>query len=133
MRSQGGPLARGAQREAAAIRSRAPASRTVGASGSPGRRTWRWGVLPVPGPAGTCASHDVQFHRSGRKCLRHPVVGQLDLDFESMELPSEPDLSSTSAPHLPARPRRRFTAPRAAWPRRRRTRAALVRSCPSSR
>jgi hypothetical protein len=35
------------------------------------------------------ASHDVQFHRSGRKRLRHPVVGRLDLDFESMELPSE--------------------------------------------
>jgi transcriptional regulator with XRE-family HTH domain len=35
------------------------------------------------------ASHDVQFHRSGQKRLRHPVVGQLDLDFESMELPSE--------------------------------------------
>ena len=38
------------------------------------------------------ASHDVQYHRSGRKRLRHPVVGQLDLDFESMELPSEPGL-----------------------------------------
>jgi hypothetical protein len=38
------------------------------------------------------ASHDVQFHRSGTKRLRHPVVGQLDLDFESMELPSEPGL-----------------------------------------
>ncbi|WP_410611271.1 helix-turn-helix transcriptional regulator [Amycolatopsis sp. lyj-109] len=38
------------------------------------------------------ASHDVQFHRSGRKRLRHPVVGQLDLDFESMDLPSEPGL-----------------------------------------
>ena len=38
------------------------------------------------------ASHDVQFHRSGRKRLRHPVVGQLDLDFESMELPSEQGL-----------------------------------------
>jgi transcriptional regulator with XRE-family HTH domain len=36
------------------------------------------------------ASHDVQFHRSGRKRLRHPVVGQLDLDFESLELSSEP-------------------------------------------
>lgn len=39
------------------------------------------------------ASHDVQFHRSGRKRLRHPVVGQLDLDFESMELPSESGLT----------------------------------------
>ena len=38
------------------------------------------------------ASHDVRFHRSGRKRLRHPVVGQLDLDFEAMELPSEPGL-----------------------------------------
>ena len=39
------------------------------------------------------ASHDVQFHRSGQKRLRHPVVGQLDLTFESMELPSEPGLT----------------------------------------
>jgi transcriptional regulator with XRE-family HTH domain len=38
------------------------------------------------------ASHDVKFHRSGQKRLRHPVVGQLDLDFESMELSSEPGL-----------------------------------------
>ncbi|WP_053207489.1 helix-turn-helix domain-containing protein [Jiangella muralis] len=38
------------------------------------------------------ASHDVQFHRSGRKRLRHPAVGQLDLDFESMELSSAPGL-----------------------------------------
>jgi len=38
------------------------------------------------------ASQDVRFHRTGRKRLRHPVVGQLDLDFESMELPSEPGL-----------------------------------------
>jgi hypothetical protein len=39
------------------------------------------------------ASHDVQLHRSGRKRLRHPVIGQLDLDYESMELPSEPGLT----------------------------------------
>lgn len=50
------------------------------------------------------ASHDVQFHRSGRKRLRHPVVGQLDLNFESMELPSEPGLTLnvyTAAPDSP--------------------------------
>jgi hypothetical protein len=34
----------------------------------------------------------VRFHRSGRKRLRHPVVGQLDLDFEAMDLPAEPGL-----------------------------------------
>lgn len=38
------------------------------------------------------ASQDVRYHRSGRKRLRHPAVGQLDLDFEAMELPSEPGL-----------------------------------------
>ena len=38
------------------------------------------------------ASQDVRFHRSGQKRLRHPVVGQLDLNFEAMELPSEPGL-----------------------------------------
>lgn len=38
------------------------------------------------------ASQDVKFHRSGQKRLRHPAVGQLDLDFEAMDLPSEPEL-----------------------------------------
>lgn len=38
------------------------------------------------------ASRDVMFHRSGRKRLHHPVVGDLDLDYESMELPSAPGL-----------------------------------------
>jgi transcriptional regulator with XRE-family HTH domain len=36
------------------------------------------------------ASQDVKLHRSGQKRLRHPVVGLLDLDYESMELASEP-------------------------------------------
>ncbi|MGX5653446.1 MmyB family transcriptional regulator [Geodermatophilus nigrescens] len=48
------------------------------------------------------ASHDVTFHRSGRKRLRHPVVGQLDLDFESpARCPRRPDSSSTSTPPPP--------------------------------
>ncbi|MEU1115248.1 MULTISPECIES: helix-turn-helix transcriptional regulator [unclassified Streptomyces] len=38
------------------------------------------------------ASRDVRLHRSGRKRLRHPVVGRLDLDVESLELPAEPGL-----------------------------------------
>ena len=50
------------------------------------------------------ASQNVKFHRSGRKRLRHPVVGELDLNFEAMELPSEPDLRLniyTSEPNTP--------------------------------
>ncbi|OBF58903.1 transcriptional regulator [Mycobacterium sp. 852002-53434_SCH5985345] len=38
------------------------------------------------------ASQDVRLHRSGRKRLRHPIVGQLDLDVESLELPADPGL-----------------------------------------
>jgi len=38
------------------------------------------------------ASRDVKFHRSGLKRLHHPVVGDLDLNYESMDLPSEPGL-----------------------------------------
>lgn len=38
------------------------------------------------------ASRDVMFHRSGVKRLHHPVVGDLDLNFESMDLPSETGL-----------------------------------------
>jgi hypothetical protein len=30
---------------------------------------------------------------TGRKKLRHPVVGELDLNFEAMELPSYPGLT----------------------------------------
>jgi hypothetical protein len=35
------------------------------------------------------AAHNVRFHRTGRKRLSHPVVGDLDLSFEAMELPGE--------------------------------------------
>jgi transcription regulator MmyB-like protein len=38
------------------------------------------------------ASRNVKFHRSGRKRLRHPAVGEIDLNFEAMEFPSGPDL-----------------------------------------
>ncbi len=38
------------------------------------------------------ASRDVAFHRNGVKRLRHPIVGDLDLDYQSMELPGEPGL-----------------------------------------
>jgi hypothetical protein len=50
------------------------------------------------------ASHNVKFHRSGRKRLRHPAVGELDLNFEGMELPSEPELRLnvyTASPDTP--------------------------------
>ncbi|GAA3592469.1 hypothetical protein GCM10022198_15460 [Klugiella xanthotipulae] len=39
------------------------------------------------------ASHNVRFHRSGRKALRHPAVGDLGLTIEAMGLPADPGLT----------------------------------------
>ena len=39
------------------------------------------------------AAHNVRFHRTGHKKLHHPVVGDLDLNFEAMELSSQPGLT----------------------------------------
>lgn len=39
------------------------------------------------------AAHNVRFHRTGRKCIHHPVVGTLDLNFEAMEFPAHPGLT----------------------------------------
>lgn len=36
------------------------------------------------------ASYDVRFHRTGAKRLHHPVVGDLELAFEALELPADP-------------------------------------------
>jgi hypothetical protein len=38
------------------------------------------------------AAHDVRFHRTGRKQLHHSAVGDLDLTYEALELPSDPGL-----------------------------------------
>lgn len=39
------------------------------------------------------ASHNVRFHRSGTKAIHHPVVGDLHLVYESMEIPTDAGLS----------------------------------------
>jgi transcriptional regulator with XRE-family HTH domain len=39
------------------------------------------------------ASHDVRSHRAGAKRLRHPIVGDLDLTFEVLDLTADDDLS----------------------------------------
>jgi hypothetical protein len=40
------------------------------------------------------ARHDVKYHRTGRKRLHHPIVGDLDLDLslEALDLPADPGL-----------------------------------------
>jgi hypothetical protein len=39
------------------------------------------------------AEHDVHVHRSGRKHLHHPIVGDLELSFEALDLVADPGLT----------------------------------------
>jgi len=41
------------------------------------------------------AAHDVRLHRTGIKQFHHPVVGDLNLNFETMPLPADPGLALT--------------------------------------
>ena len=36
------------------------------------------------------AAHDVRYHRTGRKRFHHPLVGDVELDYEALELPGDP-------------------------------------------
>ncbi|WP_433796429.1 helix-turn-helix domain-containing protein [Actinoplanes sp. CA-252034] len=42
------------------------------------------------------AAHDVRLHRTGLKHIHHPVVGDLHLAYEVMELPADPGLALTA-------------------------------------
>jgi transcriptional regulator with XRE-family HTH domain len=37
------------------------------------------------------AEHDVMFHRNGVRRFRHPLVGELTLAYEDLDLPGDPD------------------------------------------
>jgi transcriptional regulator with XRE-family HTH domain len=36
------------------------------------------------------AAHDVRYHRTGRKRFHHPLIGDVELDFEAFELAGDP-------------------------------------------
>lgn len=74
------------------------------------------------------ASHNVRFHRTGFKAIHHPVVGDLHLTFEAMDLPADPGLSlvvytaeagsaSEDGLNLLASGRRRLSSPSRPIPR----------------
>jgi transcriptional regulator with XRE-family HTH domain len=48
------------------------------------------------------ARHDVRFHRSGTKRMQHPLVGELTLAYERLELPADPGLAIVTYSAEPA-------------------------------
>ena len=51
------------------------------------------------------AAHNVQIHTTGVKLIHHPVVGDLDLPFESFPIPADPSqslLTYTTEPDSPS-------------------------------
>lgn len=50
------------------------------------------------------ASHDVRYHRSGTKRFHHPLVGDLTLAYESLQLPADPGLTLVSYSAEPGSP-----------------------------
>jgi transcriptional regulator with XRE-family HTH domain len=50
------------------------------------------------------AAHNVRFHRTGDKRIHHPIVGDLDLTFEAMELTADPGLTMFAYSAQPGSP-----------------------------
>ncbi|GAA1727678.1 hypothetical protein GCM10009680_81220 [Streptomyces yatensis] len=61
------------------------------------------------------ARHDVKFHRSGVKQLHHPLVGDLALPYEALDLPAEPGLRITVYSPEPDSPERQTLDLLASW------------------
>jgi transcriptional regulator with XRE-family HTH domain len=49
-------------------------------------------------------AHDVRLHHNGIKRFRHPVVGEIELPFEALQLPADPSLVLTVYTAEPASP-----------------------------
>lgn len=50
------------------------------------------------------AAHNVRRHYAGTKVFRHPVVGELELAYEAMELAEDPGFTLTVYPAVPGSP-----------------------------
>jgi transcriptional regulator with XRE-family HTH domain len=61
------------------------------------------------------ARHDVKFPRSGVKQLHHPLVGDLALPYEALDLPADPGLCITIYSPAPDSPERQALDLLASW------------------
>ncbi|MCW2555963.1 MAG: helix-turn-helix domain protein [Mycobacterium sp.] len=65
---------------------------TVRTSGTSSVRAER-GSPPIKRACRSTAGTDASFDRTEIKHLHHPVVGKLDLTYEAMNLPADPELT----------------------------------------
>jgi PAS domain-containing protein len=61
------------------------------------------------------ASHDVRFHRTGTKRFHHPLVGDLTLSYEALELPADPGLTIVTYSAEPGSPSEQALLELARW------------------
>lgn len=61
------------------------------------------------------ARHNVRRHYSGNKHFRHPVVGDVELLFEALELSEDPGLTLTVYPAVPGSPSEESLKLLASW------------------
>jgi transcriptional regulator with XRE-family HTH domain len=61
------------------------------------------------------AAHDVRHHHTGAKRFRHPVVGDLSVGFNAMELPADPGLTLTVYTAEPGSPSEEKLTLLASW------------------
>ncbi|UFQ99741.1 helix-turn-helix transcriptional regulator [Streptomyces sp. Go40/10] len=61
------------------------------------------------------ARHEVRFHRSGVKRLHHPLVGDLALPYEAMDLPADPGLRLNFYTPEPDSPEQQALSLLASW------------------
>ena len=61
------------------------------------------------------AAHDVRRHYAGQKAFRHPVVGDLELHYQTLELDGDPGLSITVYLATPGSPTEQSLRLLASW------------------
>lgn len=61
------------------------------------------------------AAHDVHLHRGGTKLINHPVVGRLELMYDTLQLPADPGLTMLVYTAEPGSPTADALALLASW------------------
>jgi hypothetical protein len=61
------------------------------------------------------AAHDVDYYRSGVQPFHHPLVGDLTLDYDALELPAHPGQTVVAYTAEPGSPAHQALDPLASW------------------